>query len=254
MRRGFTLMELIVAVGVFALMGVLILGIVSGMFAVSRDTDDVVEANHMARVAIERMTRDLSQAYLSLNQGIEERTKTLFVGKRDSLLFCYMGNIPVRAGGLETDQGVIEYRLGGTSDDRQGRKLVRRFKPVLDDDPEDGGEELVIASGIKKLRFEYYDREEESWESDWQADDPLSNQEPGFILPSRVKIYMELYDQRDLVYTFETQTSIYVQKPLLFGKATSKNEAKKTLEKALKNKRPGGGIPLPTGGSTGGGR
>ncbi len=245
MRRGFTLMELIVAVGVFALMGVLILGIVSGMFSVSRDTDDVVEVNHMARVAMERMSRDLSQAYLSLNQGIEEKTKTLFVGKRDELLFCYMGNIPVKAGGLETDQGVVEYRLGDRSEDREGRDLVRRFKPIVDDDPEDDGEELVIATGVKKLQFEYYDREEEGWDDEWEADDPLSDQEPGFKLPPRVKIHLELYDKRELLYTFETQTSIYVQNPLLFGKATSKNaathEAKKNLQKQLKQGK------LPTG-------
>ena len=253
-RSGFTLMELIAALGVMGILAVLIVGIGAGMAAVTRETQDAVEVNHMARVALERITRDLSHAYLSLNQGLEERTKTVFIGDRDRLLFCYLGNIPVMAGGLETDQGVVEYRIGGASDDREGRKLIRRFKALIDDDPEDGGDEFVIAEGITRLAFEYYDRDQEDWESEWQADDPLAAVEPGFVLPWRVKVHLEMVDARGVEYVFETQTSIYVRKPLLFGKpsnpkvleAKTKNDLEKQIDRAKKGIPPslqgGGGL------------
>ncbi len=238
MKRGFTMMEVLVSVGVLGLMAALLLGIVSSMFAIDSDVDDLVEVHHMARVSMERMTRDLSQAFLSVNQGPEETTKTVFLGERDRVVFCYVGNIPTRAGGLETDQGVLEYRLGGRSKGRSGKKLIRRFKPTIDDDPENGGEEAVLAEGVKTLRFEYYSKEDEDWDSDWKADDPLSIHEPGFKLPPRVRIVLEFYDNRDQVHYFETQTALYMLNPLLFGKATSKkgigHEVKKAQEKTKK--------------------
>ena len=221
MNRGFTLIEVLVAVGILTLMAALMYGIINSVFRVSDDMDDIVEVNHMARVTMNRLTRDLSHAFLTLNQGEQEKTKTIFIGEEERVLFCYFGNIPVLADGRETDQGVVEYRLSGRSEGRDGQKLIRRFKPILDDDPEDGGEEYVIASGVKKLELAYWDATNEDWESSWDADDPLSNVEPGYELPSRVKIHLELYGRDGHVHIFETQTSIYVTRPLLFGQPTN---------------------------------
>jgi prepilin-type N-terminal cleavage/methylation domain-containing protein len=220
-KRGFTLIEILVAVALLGLMTGLIFAAVSSMFTISKDMDALVEANHMARVSLNRMSRDLSQSFLTLNQGIEERTKSVFIGERDRVVFAYVGNVPVKAGELQTDQGVVEYRLGGTTEDKEGRKLIRRFKPHIDDSPEDGGEEYVMATGVKKLQFEYWSKEDEDWESSWTADDPLAADEPGFILPNRIKIRLEMYDAIGEVHVFETQTLVYMTRPLLFGQPVS---------------------------------
>ena len=239
MRRaqvlGFTLIEILVAVGVLAIMSSLIFAIMSSIFTVSRDMDDLVEVNHMARVSMDRMTKDISQSFLSLNQGIEETTQTVFKGERDRILFCYVGNVPVKAGELQTDQGVVEYRLGDTSEDRDGRDLVRRFKPYVDDSPDSGGDEFVMARGVQSLRFEYWNRQDEDWNDSWVADDPLANTEPGYILPSRVKITLEMVDERGEEYVFETQTSVYMQRPLLFGQAVSAKAKQHEAKEALKD-------------------
>ena len=225
MRRGFTLIEILVAVGLLAMLAALMYGVIQSMFATSDDTDDMVETNHMARVSMERITRDLSQAYLSLNQGELERTRTVFIGERDRVVFCYVGNIPVHVNANETDQGVIEYKLGGASEDRDGSDLIRRFKPMIDDDPEDGGDELVIATGVKRLRFWYWNELDHDWEDDWRAEDPLIDEEPGFELPTRVRIQLVLFDKARQEWVFETQTTVYITRPLLFGKPTSQNAA-----------------------------
>ncbi|MFT7622708.1 MAG: general secretion pathway protein J [Myxococcota bacterium] len=221
---GFTLMEVLVAVGVMSLMSALIFGVISSMFAISDDTDDIVDTNHAARVTLERISRDLSQAFLSLNFGELETRKTLFVGERDRLIFTYVGNIPVQAGAVETDQGVVEYKLEGNSDGMSGQNLVRRFKAVIDEDPESDGQDGILANGVKELEFEYWDEFRQEWDSDWRADDCLSATEPGFRLPSRVRIKLVLFDRRDQTYEFETQTSIYMTQPLLFGKPVTQKQ------------------------------
>ncbi|MBT9559441.1 MAG: prepilin-type N-terminal cleavage/methylation domain-containing protein [Myxococcales bacterium] len=260
-RRAFTLFEMLVAVGLLGLLGALTFGVISSFFAIQRDTDALVEVNHMARVALNRITRDLSHAFLSLNQGIEERTKVVFIGERDRVVMAYMGNIPTQLGATETDQGVVEYHLGDTSEDREGRDLVRRFEPVIDDTPEAGGTELAIASGVQSLSFEYWDEVNFEWDDSWKADDPLSNTEPGYILPLRVKVRLELVDTTETEYVFETQTPVYITKPLLFGlplSATAQQwKAGSQLDKATEQMKSGlqpTSIPnlLPGGNGTGG--
>ena len=216
-RRGFTLIEMLVGVALLGVLSALTYGVLASFFAIQRDTDDLVDANHMARVVLNRLTRDLSQAFLTLNQGIEERTKTVFIGERDRVLFAFIGNIPTELGATETDQGVVEYHLGDTSDDREGRNLIRRFERVIDDTPEDGGDEVVIASGVKDFKLEYWDDTDQEWDSEWKADDPLVTTEPGYKLPVRVKIHLELVDPHEEEYVFETQTPIYMTRALLFG-------------------------------------
>ncbi len=221
MRRGFTLIEMLVGVALLAVMGALTYGVVSSLFAIQRDTDHLVDVNHMARVTLNRLQRDLSQAFLSLNQGLEEKTKTVFIGDRDRVVFAFVGNIPTTVDGLETDQGVVEYHLGDTSEDREGRDLIRRFEPVIDNSPEDGGAEMVVATGVKEFDLEYWDETNHEWDDQWKADDPLASTEPGYKLPLRVKIVLVLVDPTEQEHRFETQTPVYMTKPLLFGQPIS---------------------------------
>jgi type II secretion system protein J len=247
-RSGFTLIEMIVGVGLLTLMSALTYGIIASFFRVQRDTDDLVDTNHMARVVLSRMQRDVSQAFLSLNQGIEERTKVVFLGERDRIVLATMGNVPITVGAAETDQGVVEYHLGPNSDDREGRDLLRRFERVIDDSPESGGDEVVIASGVKEFRLEYWDEEGAEWDDSWKADDPLASAAPGYTLPYRIKIHLVLVDAHEEEYVFETQTPIYMMKPLLFGQPISATaqqyRAGQQLDKAVEQTKHG---QLPTG-------
>ncbi len=217
MRRGFTMVEMLLALAVFGFVGMMTFAAVSTVFATSRDLDDIVEVNHMGRVAMDRLTRDLSHAFLSLNFGLEERTKTVFVGERDRIVFAYLGNVPVHAGANETDQGIVEFRLDGKTEGREGKKLIRRFKARIDDSPNSGGEEAVVAEGVKSFKLEYYDKVAQDWQTDWKAEDPQAAQLPGYSLPSRVRITIELYDRIKFVHLFSSQTNIYMTEPLLFG-------------------------------------
>ncbi len=146
MKRGMTLIEILVGLFIFGLLSSLVVGFTSAMIRLTSDADDISKTYHMGRVAIERISRDITHAYLSLNQSPEESTKTLFVGERDRVLFTYMGNIPVHAGAGETDQGVVEYKLSRNRGDRNAYTLIRRFKPLIDDTPESGGTEWPFTS------------------------------------------------------------------------------------------------------------
>ena len=167
--RGFTLMELLVAAGLLALMGLILGTSISAVMGAIRDNREMQDRYHHARVALGRMQREIGMAYLSKHQGENKTTKTLFIGKPDRLMFTYMGHMKIARGGIESDQGVVEYMLE-RHPDRDLPQLVRREKVIIDETPEKEGRREVLASDVVKLRFEYWSVDKESWESDWKVE------------------------------------------------------------------------------------
>ena len=102
----------------------------SALIHAIRDTRAVQEDYHAARVALGRIGREIGMAYLSKHQSEDRTTKTLFLGKPNSLTFTYMGHRSMVRNAFESDQGIVEYKL--ERDSRTGdHVLVRREKVVI---------------------------------------------------------------------------------------------------------------------------
>lgn len=227
-QRGFTMLELVVSIGILTM----VTGLVYGSLSVTLSSQKVVmttqERYHAGRVAMTKMTRDLTNAFISKHISIMEKNReTLFVGKDDKVLFTYLGHFRWNSETPESDQGVVEYYVKSTS---EGKVLVRREKTIIDDNAEKGGKEDVLAVGVKKLEFEYYDKEAEDWTDDWSAElddtDPIfldksaekahelgkklmgTDQLDEFILPPRVRIKLILVDEDGEEYPFESVAEI----------------------------------------------
>ena len=126
--------------------------------------------------------------------------------------------------------------------------MIRSEKTYIDDRPEKDGVEEVVVDNVKKLDFEYWDRQAEDWTDSWDAElDDLEAQTaalsgasgaaPGgdralgdalkvltgsddleeFELPPRVKIRLELWDDEEETYIFETEAEIHLRHPFEWG-------------------------------------
>ena len=82
--RGFTLIEILVAVALLAMMGVILTTATGSILGAIKDTRESQEQYHAARVALGRMEREISMAYLSKHQSEFKTTKTAFIGKGNS--------------------------------------------------------------------------------------------------------------------------------------------------------------------------
>jgi general secretion pathway protein J len=239
--RAFTLLEVLVAVGLLAMVSLLMYEAIRLTFRAREEIGRVEELSHSAQVALRRLSSDISMAYLSNHVNPNNpTTTTLFVGKGDSLLFSYMGHERRRRGSRESDQGVVEYRL---ERDRDGsRSLMRREKSTPDTEPGSGGVKETLVSGIKEFRLLYWDAKGEDWKDDWRAEmedagrsgiagslDPrlapagsaLMKAEQDrmleeFQLPSRVYVRMVLEDVAGNEFPFETQARVHLRFPLNF--------------------------------------
>jgi type II secretion system protein J len=161
-----TLIEVLVAVSILGIMGMLAYGSLTMTLKSQRRASDLQERYHTARVMMERLKRELSMAFVSLHQAEDQRTQTLFKGESDAITFTTAAHEPILRDAHQSDQIEVEYRLDRVKGERV---VVRRVKYHVDDRPGQGGREEVAAVGIKDLEFSYYDKADEDWRGDWDV-------------------------------------------------------------------------------------
>jgi general secretion pathway protein J len=166
--RGMTLVEVMVAVAIMAMLGAMTYGIV---FTTVRTQDEAMRMQdrfQSGRVALERIRRELTMAFVSLHQSEDKRTQTLFKGESDRLIFNSGAHEPATRGVRQSDQMEVEYRLHRPRG-QQHEALVRRVKYHIDDRPERGGREELLVEGVRALRIAYFDKQREDWTDEWDV-------------------------------------------------------------------------------------
>jgi general secretion pathway protein J len=216
--RGFTLVEVMIAVGITAVMGVMVMGAFQRTYAAKDLTEGQDERFTSARVALTRMAREVSEAYLS-EQYDQKRYRdppTLFRGKdsgeRDDLLFTTMSHDRLVRDAKESDEAVIEYAVDSNPDVRGELALFRREKPRVDDDPEHGGSKAIVCEHVTRFDVQYWDWKKQDWAREWVT----NSAERGNILPTRVRLRLGVKMQDGKEQVFETQARVAIIRPLRF--------------------------------------
>src|SRR5207248_10173000 len=83
MKRGFTLVEIMVAVAILAMAVVMVFASMRTTFKTKSAIEAQSSRYRTVRLALERMARELSMAYVSQNEDtFEQERRTFFQGKR----------------------------------------------------------------------------------------------------------------------------------------------------------------------------
>lgn len=210
-RRGFTLIEIMVAVSITGFIGV----VIGSVFSSTISNKDIIEAQaeryRMVRAAMARMTREIGAAYVSDRYDPKRYRDafdrpTNFVGARDKLLFSSLAHQRLYADAKESDQMTVEYSVKRSPDKKaRGRDdLIRREKVVLEERMDRGGTEDILFEGIKKLEFQYWNSERKQWEDEWDT----RRSEHKSALPTRVKFTIITTDEAGKEVKYTTQTRI----------------------------------------------
>ena len=219
-HRGFTLMEVMVAVAITALMGTLTLNAFTTSIKARELVEGEAERHRMVRAAMARLVREIGAAYVSDRYDSrryrdQAERPTNFVGEREKLLFASLSHQRLYADAKESDQVVLEYAVESSPDSAaRGRKdLVRRANPNLygDDRMERGGTKDVLVEGIKRLEFAYWDSDKKEWDDEWDT----RRTERKSIRPTRVKITVVLLDEggKEVRYTTQTRIALNTEMP-----------------------------------------
>ena len=180
-HRGFTLLELIIAMMLLALISSLLYGTLS-LSANSWDRGEA-KAQQTAdmRLSEEFLRQTLTAQHpLRFHKIVDQ--PLYFKGARDSLAFA--GVLPGRAGG-----GVYYFRLAVTpSGDRSRLTLARLIPDSAAIAPPDfaGAELSVLADNIAEVRFGYFGRDADS--NDANAPTWRDRWDDAQLLPSMIRI------------------------------------------------------------------
>lgn len=210
-RMGFTLMEVMIAVAITAMIGVLIASSFTSSFRAKELVEEEAGNYRMLRGAANRMCREIGAAFVSDRYDVKRYRDqydrpTNFIGARDRLLFTSLAHERLYTDAKESDQMVVEYSVK-SSTDRQARgrrDLFRRENPIIDDKMDRGGTEDVLFEGIRQLEFAYWDSDKKEWLTEWDT----RRTDKKSILPTRVKITIRALDENGREVRYVTQTRV----------------------------------------------
>ena len=210
-RKGFTLMEVMIAVAITALMGTLVASSFNGTFKAKQVIEGEAERYRMLRTAMNRMEREIGAAFVSdrfdLKRYRDSNDRpTNFIGQADHLLFTSLAHQRLYTDAKESDQMVVEYSVK-TSTERNAtgrRDLMRRENPILDERMDRGGSEDVLFEGIQRVEFGYWDSDKKEWINEWDTRRPDRKS----YLPTRVRITIVAKDENGKEMKYTTQTRV----------------------------------------------
>jgi len=211
--RGFTLVELMIAIAITAFIGLVVAGSFQQVERAAGIVRDQQERMAGVRLGLARLSRELSMAFLSehYDRGRFRDRPTFFKGQEDELVFTTMSHVRLWRDAKESDQAVVEYLV--ERDPLSGTEaLFRREKVRLDDEPDRGGRKDLVADHVTKLSLRYWDRKRKDWVREWSTRDSERLNE----LPSRVRIELEVEQPDGKRQTFATQARVAITSPLDF--------------------------------------
>src|SRR5207237_2890479 len=141
-RRGFTLLEVMIAIAVLAMIGGLTWKSFDGAYALKQRVETAQERDQTVRGALDRIGREVSMTSLSEHydhKRFSERPTffRLKDGRREAVLtFTSFAHQRLHVDAKESDSAVFEYKL--ERDEARRTSLFRRVKAQIDEEPERG--------------------------------------------------------------------------------------------------------------------
>ena len=220
--RGLTLLEVMVAVAILAMVAVLIYGAFDGLGRGKKNLGRVNDRYHQGRSALSRIARELSSAFISAHQPLTEqqfRRLTIFKGTSsspaDRIDFTSFSHRRLVRDSHESDQNELSY-FGSPDPKNPGKlDLARRESPLIDLEPRRGGEVEVLAEDIDHFDVRYLDAQTGLWTESW--DSSQATGQPG-RLPFEIKISLALKGGiQNKPIVFVTKVAMPMQAPLTFA-------------------------------------
>ncbi len=216
---GFTLIEIVTAIAVFAVLVTIVLGSLKFILNRSSTMEEGITVYEEARQCLDRITSDLRAVYVSVEPGYappdldDDPDPYRFfceaaLAKNVRLEFTAFSHLPL-GGGIPTRAGKIAYYLEETETD--GRVLMRHDEALQTGDSSRDffasdrvGTDPVLCRHVKELNITCFDRdggEYDSWDSD--------SADFSYATPTAVRIRLEI-DAARAPYRFETMISLPV--------------------------------------------
>lgn len=199
-EHAMTLIEVMIAIVILTMaMGL----VMTGLSQTSKNkifVEEVSDHDHRIRMAMERMVRELSMAYVSMhvNPTNAKAPRTLFKSDNtggDSVLhFTSFSHQRLYRNSHESDQNELSYYVTDDlpqtqGDGATGKTLVRREDNRIDEEPDKGGEVTVLLENVESFELTFLDSTTMAWGDAWDSKDNTAQLNR---LPLQVKLVVKV--------------------------------------------------------------
>jgi len=192
-KKGFTLLEVVIAMAVLSLMMVMLFSSMNQTFQTKEDIEKLDESDHLASLFLNRISKDLQFSFL-LNGpeflGSDGFKKTEFVGQEDQVAFNTFNLSLYSTQADQVNFGYLKYFLE-RAEGHENYKLMREEIRGLERSANEKGKMEEFLTGVKSLRFQYYDEKKKEWLKTWDS----TQLEQANRLPRAVKIFLEIIEE-----------------------------------------------------------
>lgn len=220
--RGMTLLEVMVSLGVMAMISLLIYGAFDSMSRGRRGEALRADRARQGRDAVERIVRELQGAFVSMHQPINQALVTRTTGfiaqngsQYDRVDFTSFAHRRVVQDAKESDQAAIGYFVVRDPEVDGKMDLVRREQAPIGLDFKRGGVVNVLAEDVERFDLRYLDPLTGQWLDTWDSTQAMAQHNR---LPLEVHIELELKPVRNTPsFRYATKVMLPIQQPLTFG-------------------------------------
>lgn len=220
-RRGFTLVEIVVAVGLLAIIATISFMAITASVKAQGVLEEEDVTNQAARVAMATLRRDFAMAWLTQNLTTITTYRTLFVGQNgdpDRAWFASISHHRKVKDSREGDQTEITLWLEDDPETPGTYVLLRREAPRIDQEPERDGVIYPLAYRVKSFDLRYLAQDTAEWVEEWDS----TGAERANTLPRAVQIILVLMGP-DAEEEGELSPRSYVSTvPLFYAKPLTK--------------------------------
>lgn len=207
--RGFTLLEVLIAIFIFGIIIATLFGSFNAVFSTSDAIRDATDNYEMARNCLDRMMIDLESAYFPMEyepRELNEKDPDRIEGKRNELRFRTRAHVALEDKDNASKIAEVVYYLENGKDGNYLLKRADNLEP-FHDSPEKKIGDPVLCERLKSLSFTYYDEEgkdHDHWESD--------SDNFKYATPKAIKIKIEFANETSSLF-FETMIAFPFFRP-----------------------------------------
>ena len=218
MTRGFTLLEVMIAIAVLSMIGAVTYKSFDGAYDLKQRIERAEDRDQAVRGALDRIGREVSMTFISEHYDHKRfRERPTFFKLKDGrgeadLTVTSFAHERLHVDAKESDQAIFEYRLERGDDGLVS--LTRRVKPQIDEEWDRGGEKAVLADDVLRFNVQAWDPKDREWRDEWDSASPQRT--GGVLIPPRVRISLTIKDEQGKEKTWSTQARIVLGQPLDF--------------------------------------
>lgn len=188
-QQGFTLLEVLMAMSIFAILGLASYHLLSGEMHTQKALEQASNSQYYWQRGVLRLTQDLQQAInRSIREDYSDREPAMR-GASDSITFTRQGwSNPLHR--QRSDLQRVDYRIAAKSDSYY---LRRSYWPHLDRSPGSEPVQQLLLPDVQQVQFRYFHQKRKQWLPLWP---PL--EEPDIGLPQAIEVTLMSHRYGDI--------------------------------------------------------